>query len=150
VGRVADCDGHRRRRGLQAGRDVDCIAGEEALATRRIHIETHKSLAGVDADTDLSSLPADARQRVDLVDQAKAGADGALGVVLVERGNSEDRHHSVTDVLLDDPAVGLDGLSGDGVVAAEEGVDHLSVVALGECGEADQVAEQRSDDAALL
>ena len=150
MGRVADRDGHRRRRGLQAGGDVDCVAGEEALAARRIHVETHESLAGVDADADLRPLPADARQRVDLVDQAEAGADGALGVVLVERGNTEDRHHSVTDVLLHDPAVGLDGLAGDGVVAAKEGVDNLSVVALGECGEADQVAEQRGDDAALL
>ena len=95
-------------------------------------------------------LAADARQRVDLVDQAQPGAHGALGVVLVQRGHAEDGDHGVADVLLDGAAVGLDDRAGDGVVAAQEGVDELGVVALGECGEADQVAEERRDDAALL
>ena len=70
---------------LQAGGDVDGVAGEEALAARRVDVEAHEGLAGVDADADLDGLAADARQGVDLVDQAQAGAHGALGVVLVQR-----------------------------------------------------------------
>ena len=113
VGRLADGDGHRRRRGLQAGGHVDGVAGEEALAARRVDVEAHQGLAGVDADADLDGLAADARQGVDLVDQAQAGAHGALGVVLVQRGHAEDGDHGVADELLDGAAVGLDDRAGD-------------------------------------
>ena len=117
---------------LQAGGDVDGVAGEEALARAGVDVEAHQGLAGVDADADLDGLAADARQGVDLVDQAQAGAHGALGVVLVQRGHAEDGDHGVADELLDGAAVGLDDAPGRCVVAAQEGVDELGVVALGE------------------
>ena len=94
--------------------------------------------------------PADACQRVDLIDDAQAGAHGALGVVLVQDRHAEDGDHGVADELLDRAAVGLYGLAGDGVVAAQEAVDELGVVALGERGEVDEVTEQGGDDAALF
>ena len=66
-----------------------------------VDVEAHQRLAGVDADADLDGLAADARQGVDLVDQAQAGAHGALGVVLVQGGHAEDGDHGVADELLD-------------------------------------------------
>ena len=120
---LADRDRHRRRRALQAGGDVDGVAGEEALARAGVDVEAHQGLAGVDADADLDGLAGDARQGVDLVDQAQAGAHGALGVVLVQRRHAEDGDHGVADELLDGAAVGLDDAPGRRVVAAQEGVD---------------------------
>ena len=55
VRRLADGDGHRRRRRLQAGGHVDGVAGEEALAARRVDVEAHERLAGVDADAHLDA-----------------------------------------------------------------------------------------------
>ena len=150
MGGLADGDRHRRGRALQAGGDVDRVAGEEAFARAGVDVETHQGLTGVDADADLDGLAADARQGVDLVDQAQPGAHGALRVVLVQRRHAEDGDHGVADELLDRAAVGLYGLAGDGVVAAEEGVDGLGVVALGDGGEADEVAEEGGDGAALV
>ena len=123
VRRLADRDRHRRGGALQAGGDVDGVAGEEALARAGVDVEAHQGLAGVDADAHLDGLAGDARQGVDLVDQAQAGAHGALGVVLVQRGHAEDGDHGVADVLLDGAAVGLDDAPGRRVVAAQVGVD---------------------------
>ena len=47
-------------------------------------------------------------QLVDRVEDAEAGADGALGVVLVCDRRAEDRHHGVADELLDRAAEALD------------------------------------------
>ena len=46
------------------------------------------------------------------LDDAQAGAHGALGVVLVHGGHAEDADHGVADELLDGAAVGLDHLAG--------------------------------------
>ena len=150
VGNLADGDGHWWRRRLQARRHVDGVPGEEALAARRVDGEAHEHLARVHADAHLDGLPADARQCVDLVDDAQAGTHGALGVVLVHNRHAEDRDHGVADELLDRAAVGLHRRAGDGVVAGQKAVDELGVVALAEGCEADEVAEEDGDDAPLF
>ena len=106
--RLAHRDRDRWRRALQAGGDVDRVAGEEAFTRAGIDVEAHQRLAAVDADAHLDGLAAEARQGVDLVDEAQAGAHGAFRVVLVEGGHAEDGDHGVADVLLDGAAVGLD------------------------------------------
>ena len=141
MGGLADGDGHRWGRRLQARRHVDGVAGEEALAARRVDVETYQGLAGVDAYPDLDRLAADARQGVDLVDQAQAGPHRPFRVVLVHGRHAEDCDHGVPDELLDGTAVGLDSHARDVVVATQEGIDKLGGVALGEGGEADQVAD---------
>ena len=146
---VADGHGHRWRRRLQTRRHVNGVSGEEALAAGWVDVEAHEHLAAVDPDADLDGSPADAGQCVDLVDQAQAGAHGALGVVLVEGGDAEDGDHGVADELLDGAAVGLDDAARDRVVAAQHGVDDLGVVALRERREAHEVAEEGRDDSAL-
>ena len=150
VGGLADGDGHRWGHRLQARRHVDGVAGEEALAARGVDVGAHERLAGVDPDADLDRSAADARQGVELVDDAQAGAHGALGVVLVHGRHAEDGDHGVADELLDRAAVGLDRRAGGGVEALQEGVDELGVVALGERGEADEVADEGGDDATFL
>ena len=57
---------------------------------------------------------------------ARSGSSSCSG------GHAEDGDHGVADELLDGAAVGLDDAPGRGVVAAQEGVDELGVVALGE------------------
>ena len=64
--------------------------------------------------------------------------------------HAEDGHHGVADVLLHRAAVGLHGLAGDCVVAAQEDGDDLGVVPFGDGSEADEVAEQGGDDAAFF
>ena len=150
VGGLADGDGHRWGHRLQARRHVDGVAGEEALAARGVDVGAHERLAGVDPDADLDGSAADARQGVELVDDAQAGAHGALGVVLVHGRHAEDGDHGVADELLDRAAVGLDRRAGGGVEALQEGVDDLRVVAFGERREADEVADEGGDDATFL
>ena len=150
VCRLADGDSHRWCRCLQAGGHVDGVAGEETFATRGLDVEAHQGLAGVDADADLDRLTADAGQGVDLVDQPQGGAHRPLGVVLVQGRYTKDRDHRVADVLLDDPAVGLDDATCRRVVAPQHRIDEFGVVALGDGGEADEIAEECRDGAALL
>ena len=68
----------------------------------------------------------------------------------MEGGDAEDGDHGIADVLLDDAAVGLDDPARRGIVASQHGVDELGIVALGDGGEADKVAEERRDHAALF
>ena len=118
---------------LQAGGDVDGVSGEEPLARGGVDIQTHQRLAGVDADPDLDRLAADAGQGVDLVDR------GAGRPVTARSGSSSCRTGTPKTATTASPmnfstvaAVGLDRLAGDGVVAAQEAVDQLGVVALAE------------------
>ena len=150
VGRLADGDGHRRGRRLQARRHIDGVADEEPLAESGVDLEAHQRLAGVDPHPDLDGAAGDAGQGVDLVDEAQTCAHRPFGVVLVQDGHAEHGDDGVADELLHRPAVGLDRLASHGVVAAQEAVDQLGVVALRERGEADEVAEERGDDAALF
>jgi hypothetical protein len=81
---------------------------------------------------------------------AKAGADGALGVVLVRHGRAEHGHDRVPDELLHCAAVALDVLAQAGVIGADAGANVLGVGGLGSGGKADQVAEEDGHDLALL
>ena len=82
-------------------------------------------------------------------DQLEAGADRALGVVLVRDGDTPHRHHRVADELLDDTAVAPDHHPALREVRREQLAHLLGVPALRERGEADQVAEQHRGDPAL-
>ena len=73
-----------------------------------------------------------------------------LGVVLMQDRHAEDGDHGIPDELLDDTAVGFDRLARGQVIPAQELVHELGVVALGEGGEADEVAEERGDHAAFF
>ena len=110
-----------------------------------------EGLAGVHADAHLDRVArrCPAGRRPGLTSR-KPARNGAFGVVLVQDRHAEDGHHGVADELLHRAAVGLDGLAGDRVVAAQEAIDELGVVALREGREADQVTDQRGDGAAFF
>ena len=85
------------------------------------------------------------------LEDAQAGADGALGVVLVHGGHAEDADHGVADELLDGAAVGLDHLAWRRrEYSPSTRVDVLGVGGLAHRREGDEVAEEGGDDLALL
>jgi hypothetical protein len=139
------------RRPLQAGGGIDDVAGDDPLPLFRAGAQGDDRLARVDPNADLQR-----ERRVffvqlcDRLEDAEAGADGALGVVLVRDGRAKDGHDCVSDELLHGPAVALDLPSQAGVVRADAGANVLGVCRLGSCGEADDVAEEHGDDLALL
>ena len=101
--------------------------------------------------TRLEGDPVRPGHALERLEEAQAGAHGALGVVLVHGGHAEDADHGVADELLDRAAVGLDHLRARGVkYSAQEGVDVLRVGGLAHRREADEVAEEGGDDPALL
>src|SRR6266508_5380995 len=81
---------------LQAGGDVDGVAGGEAL------LGAGDDLSGVDADAGLNP------QLGEGVAHLHRCSDRAQGVVLVHLGHAEDGHDRVADELLDRAAVALD------------------------------------------
>ena len=89
-------------------------------------------------------------QLLDRLQDAEAGADRALGIVLVRYRCAEDRHDRVPDELLDRAPVALDLLPQASVVGADAGADVLGVGRFRRGGEADEVAEEDGHDLALL
>ena len=140
-----------RRLALQAGGGVDDIARDDSLALFGPRAESDHCLTGADADTNLER---EGRvvlvQLLDRLQDAEAGPDSALGVVLVRHGCAEHRHHRVPDELLDGAAVALDVLPQASVVGADAGSDVLGISHFRGGGEADQVAEEDGHDLALL
>ena len=126
----ADHDLPRLRRLLQAGGDVDRLAGREG----RVRL-VGDDLAGLDADPRLEA------ELVHRVEDRGGGADGALGVVLVGLRDPERGHDGVAGELLDDAAVRRDAVRD----VLEERVDapaHDLRVARGdELGRADEIDE---------
>jgi hypothetical protein len=124
---------------LEAGGDVDGVAGDERLA-----LSADDDLARVDADAGLEPVLGDRGAHL------RGGADCAQGVVLVRDRYPEDRHGRIPDELLHDPAVPLDDRAEVLEVAAHAGAQRLRVSRLPERGRADKVAENDGEDLALL
>ena len=93
----ADQDLARLRDLLQAGGQVDRLAGGEGRVARVCH-----DLAGLDADPRLEV------EVLDRLEDPECRLDGALGVVLVRLRDAEGGHDGVARELLDLPAVRLD------------------------------------------
>ena len=108
MGGETDRDPHLRGRRLQPSRGVDRVAGEEAFAGAGLDAEPDERLAGVDPDAGTKRCATDSREPFHLCDDPKAGAHGALGIVLVGGGHAEHSDCRVPDELLDDAAVRLD------------------------------------------
>ena len=147
---LADRDGSGLGGGLEASRDVDGVAddGVSVADCARDH------LAGVDADPQSKAHPVgQAEALVQLGHRllhAEAGADRALGVVLVRDWRAEDGHHVVADVLVDSAAVAVDLLAEAAQAAVDEALHRLRVHALGDRRVSGEVGEDDGDLAALL
>ena len=97
------------RDALQPRRRVHHVACDETLAEFWASIERDDPLAGVDPDADVKVYTLALGVEVsDRIEDPQAGADCALGVVLVCDGRPEHGHDGVADELLDGAAVALD------------------------------------------
>ena len=101
---------------LEAGCDVDGIAGDERLA-----LSADDDLAGVDADPSLEPVLRDRGAHL------RGGPNRAQGVVLVRDRDPEHGHHRVADELLDRAAVALDDRAEILEVAAHAGAQRLRI-----------------------
>ncbi len=152
VGRHQDPAG--RRRCLDAGGAVDPIADHDQVAVAPLPQGPDHHLAGVDAHPH-RQLDAEAgvEAAVELLERRphrEGGAHRPVRVVLVGPPEPEHRHHRVTDVLLDDSALGLDGDAPGGEVVVHDLADVLGVELPREHGEVDDIGEQDRDQLALL
>src|SRR5581483_5592068 len=123
---------------LQAGGEVDRLARRE----RRVGV-VGDDLARLDADPGLEPELADAFER------REAGADGALGVVLVCERHAECRHDGVPGELLDRAAVRDDALRYLVEEAADAAADDLGIGVGDEAGRVDEIDEENGGELAL-
>ena len=114
---------------LEAGGDVDGVAGGKRLARARDH------LPRVDADAYLEP------QARDRLAHLHRGPHRAQGIVLVHLREAEDGHGCVANELLDGSTVALETGAQLRVVASHDVAQDLRVGALTERGRADEVAE---------
>ena len=136
---------------LQPCGGVDHVARNEALALRRPRVKSHDRLARVDGRPHREPQPGIGLvQLVDRLEDAKAGADSPLGIVLVRDRSAEGGHHRVAHELLDDAAEALDLLLQTPVIGTETRTNVLRVGAVRTCRKADQVDEEDRDDLAFL
>ena len=105
VGLGADDDAVDRRGGLQAGRGVDHVTGDQRFAERCAGAEGDNRLPGVHSDAQLQTAFDEVAG--DVTD-GKRSAHCALRVVTMGERRAEDAHHRVADELLDSAAERLD------------------------------------------
>jgi hypothetical protein len=143
----------RRGRLLQPRRGVHRVAGHDAVALARRPLPVGEHLAGLDADAQLQLRTTfrgelRAKLRHGLL-HLEGGADGALGIVLVDGRHAEDSQHRVAGELLDEALVALDLRAEPIERAADDRLDDLGVVALVQAGVADEIGEHERRDLAL-
>ena len=144
VGRLADEDPVHRRGGLDAGGGVDDVACGHAFPRLGPRREVDQRLAGVDADPDLE-LPLLGNPVTD----RERRAQRTFRIVFVRNRRAEERHHRVTDELLDGSAVAFELGPQARVVGHEHRPHVLRVEPLGARGEPDQIGEEDGDDLPL-
>ena len=141
-----DHDASRLRGTLQARGRVHRVAGEHAVAraARSFLIDEH--LAGLHADPHRELRPALGGEPAVQLGKDRLHldrrADGALGVVLVRARHAEDGQHGVAHELLEEPLVAPDLLGQSVERAADDGLDHLGILAFRERRGPDEVGEE--------
>ena len=150
IGRLPDRDSPRRRNGLEPSSGVDDVAGHHPLALGRTGAEGDDDLARVDPDPHRELKPLLQVQLVNRLQDPQAGADGPLGVVLMDDGGTEDRHHRVADELLHRAAVALDLPAQARVVRPHGRADVLGIGGLRAGCKPDQIAEEDGHELPLF
>ena len=142
-------DEHRswRRRRLQSRRRVDEVSCHESLGGISL---IHGCFTGEHArsrrETSDPDLPAESSDRVDEVEPA---AHRPLGVVFVRDRRAPDGENGVADEVVDDTPVPLHDRPRH-VGKAHEQVAHLlGIACLGDTREADEIGEERRDQASF-
>ena len=146
-------DQHRARLGglLEAGGDVDRVAGDELIA---LPAERGDHVARVDADPDRQrdavALLEGGVELLEPLEHLERGADRAHRVVVVDGRHAEDRDDRVADVLLERAAPRRDHLGHRLEVGAQQRAQPLGIEPLAELGRADHVGEEDRRELALL
>jgi hypothetical protein len=151
VRRLSEQDLPGRRRLLEAGCDVHGVTGHQRLSL------------GLFARYDLARGEPDPRRdphatvAFELVVQRRESAlhlggrsDGSEGIVLMDRGDPEHRHHSVADVLLDRAAVTPEHRLHLLEETRHQSTERFRIELLPERGRFRDVAEQHGDRLANL
>ena len=150
VRRFTDEDPQRRRSLLEPGGDVDDVPGRKRLPTG---VAGH-NLAGVHArSVGESNAPATVEllvQRLEGRLHVGGGSHGPQRVVLVDRGQAEDRHDRVADVLLDRPSVRFEHHPHLFEVAREDLAHDLRVEPVAEGRRPLEIGEDDGDELPLL
>ena len=150
VRRLTDHDGPAGGDVLQPRCGVHDVA-RHAFPDLRSLTERDDGLAGVDPDAN-GKLQAGLLDVgfLDVLQDLQAGADGALGVVLMAHRGAEHAEHRVADELVDRAAEMLDRAFQQRVIDAEHRLHVLGVRLIRAFREPHQVAEQDRDDLPLL
>ena len=114
MGGLVDEDSVHGRRALETSRRVHDITRRHPFALSRARVERDERLAGRDPDPQLEPV-LDGE-----VADGERGTYRALWIVLVRDGRAEERHHRVTDELLDRPAVPFELCADTCVVGTQE------------------------------
>ena len=149
IGRVPDQHAARSRSRLEARSSVDQVSGHHALPGRA---NRHRRLAGEDSRARLQGLAAVTGARVearDHRDHLEGGPHCALSIVLVGSRRTPQRHHGVTDELLNRPAVAVDDIARSVEVATQQLSRVLRVALLRRARESHQVDEEDRDETPL-
>ena len=137
------------RRGLEAGRRVDHVAGGEGVGGRGVDGDHRLARAHGGAHLEVEVRVALVQLR-DAFQDAEGRAHGPLRIVASRERRAEHRHHRIPDVLLDRAAVPFDPAADLPVVELVAITDVLGVRAVGTRGGAHDVDEQHRDELALL
>jgi len=147
---LPDDEASHGRLALEAGGDVHDVPRGDPLALAWTRRQRHDRLARGHCRAYRELQPMLRVELLDRVEDTERGSDGSLGVVLVRRRRTEDRHHRVADELLDRAAEALDLRLDLGVVRAQHRPHVLGIGLVRARGEADEVDEEHGDDLPLL
>ena len=134
-------------RRLKARRRIEHVSRDPTLDGCRL---VGERLAAVDRDPHLDPHLGISDLRVELggsLAHLERGADSAQRVVLVRLRHTEGADHRIPDELLDGPSVPLDRRTHRIEVTVEHLAQYLCIQTFTEPGRADEVAEQRRDQA---
>ena len=143
----ADDDRPRLRRLLEAGRDIDGVAGHQEVAGRRV--PAGDDLAAVHPEPDREAF-AECRIVPDPVAQLQRTVEGPGHVIAMRDRQTEHGHHRVADELLDGAAVALDDFASGGEVAAHQAAQLFRIERLAERGRPRHVGEEDGHQPSLL
>ena len=141
-----DHDASRLSGTLQTRSRVHRVAGEHPVARAARPFLVHEHLARLHADPHRELRPALRGEPAVQLGEDRLHldrrADGALGVVLVRPRHAEDGQDGVAHELLEEPLVATDLLGQSVERPADDGLDHLRILAFRERRRPDEVGEE--------
>ena len=134
---------------LEPGGGVHDRANAHLLLRVRGRRKVHDGLSGLESDAH-AERELGCRPRCRPGPGTGRGAQRALGIIVVGDRCAEERVDRVADVLLHRPALGFDDRAQRGERLIERGFEPFRAELHGELGRADDVDEERRDEASLF